>query len=174
MPATAPARPMGGAYDLPRPHGTCSVCGQPIPADQRFVAAVRETPQALQRLDLHEACWAASDRAGALGFWMATMPRPEAKKRLLVDDATLCEIFRRLGDSDEPAKQAFRFVLGLILMRKRLIAFEASRVEQGRESWSVRLRGDERAMDLFNPRLNEQQVAEVSQQIGQILSEELS
>ena len=32
---------------------------------------------------------------------------------------------------------AFRFVLGLILMRKRIIVYENTRYEEGKEIWSV-------------------------------------
>ncbi len=82
-------------------------------------------------------------------------------------------IVRALKDIGEPAKLNFRFVLGLILMRKRMIVYESSRDEDGKDIWTVRFKGKEDRMDLLNPRLNEQQVTEVSQQLGEILNEEL-
>ena len=105
------------------------------------------------------------------------MPRHEAKKKLFVDDEVLCQLFERLSDVQEPAKLNFRFVLGLILMRKRMLIYETTRHEGGegndRELWTVRFKGREDRLDLLNPRLTEEQVGEVSQQLGEILNEEL-
>jgi hypothetical protein len=42
-------------------------------------------------------------------------------------------LFERLGEATEATKLNFRFVLGLILMRKRRIVYETSRVEEGKE-----------------------------------------
>ena len=44
---------------------------------------------------------------------------------------------------------------------------------RGREIWSVRFKGKEELMDLVNPRLDEQQVGEVSSQLGEILNGDL-
>jgi len=85
----------------------------------------------------------------------------------------LCTLFERLADAAEPVKIHFRFVLGLILMRKRLVIYESARHEEGRDVWVVRMKGKEDRLDLTDPKLNEQQIAEVSQQLGQILNEEM-
>ena len=137
------------------------------------MAALRETPTAMERLDVCPACWAGFDKSGLLGFWQTTMPEPTAKKPIFVDDDVLCDLFERLGDVAEPAKLDFRFVLGLILMRKRRIAYESTRVQDQREIWSVRFKGREDLLDLVNPRLSEQQVAQVSTQLGEILNGDL-
>jgi hypothetical protein len=137
------------------------------------MAGLRETPIGFERFDVSIKCWEKVDRTDLLGFWQTTVPRPEARKKLFVDDAVLCELFERLKETTEPAKLNFRFVLGLILMRKRMLVYESSREQDGDEIWTVRFRGKEDLLDLHNPRLNQQQVTEVSQQLGEILNEEL-
>ena len=69
-------------------------------------------------------------------------------------------------------------MLGLILMRKRMLIYETTRHEQTTEAgdtelWTVRFKGRDDRLDLLNPRLTEEQVGEVSQQLGEILNEEL-
>jgi len=138
------------------------------------MAVLRETPTGLERLDISMEHWPEwTDKSNLLGYWQTTMPRPEQKKKLFVDDEVLCGLFERLCETAEPAKLNFRFVLGLILMRKRLIQYESTRREADHEIWSVRFKGRDEPMDLLNPRLNEQQVMEVSQQLSEILNEEL-
>jgi hypothetical protein len=173
MSTAAPIHKSSSSYDVPRAQGKCSVCGRDIPPGEKLMAVVRETPVGLDRLDISLDCWANFDRTNLLGFWQSTMTWPEEKKKLFVDDEVLCQLFERLADATEPAKVNFRFVLGLILMRKRLIVYEGARRENDRDLWIVRLKGREEKLDLFDPKLGEQEMAEVSQQLGQILHEEL-
>jgi hypothetical protein len=162
-----------GTYDVGRPGGVCSVCQESLPPGTKIMAGLRETPTGFERLDASLGCWEKVDLAGLLAFWKTSVPRPEARKKVFVDDAVLCELFERLKETTEPAKLNFRFVLGLILMRKRMLVYESSREENGRDLWTVRFRGKDEMMDLLNPRLDEQQVVEVSTQLGEILNEEL-
>jgi len=138
------------------------------------MAALRDEPEGMRRVDWCPACWTGVDRAGVLAFWQTTMPRPDQpKKQPFVDDDVLCELFERLAGTEDAAKLSFRFVLGLILMRKRLVIHEATRSENGREIWVVRVRGSQGASELVNPRLTEEQIREVGGQLSQIMREEL-
>jgi hypothetical protein len=176
--AQQPQKP--GGIQVAKPGGTCAVSGRAITAGERFMAAVRETPAGLERIDVAPEHWEAFDKAGLLAFWQTVMPRAEEKKKVFVDDEVLCNLFERLADATEPAKIHFRFVLGLILMRKRLVLYDATRHEEEgpgesgpRDVWVVRMKGREDKLDLVDPKLDEKQVMEVSQQLGEILNEEL-
>ncbi len=161
-----------GVYEVSRPGGTCAVSGLPIEPGQKFFTALRDIPEGFQRIDVLPDHWASIDQAGLLGFWQTTMPRPEQKKKMFVDDAVLTELFERLGDATEAPKLNFRFVLGLILMRKRILAYEGSKQDDaGKEIWSMKVRGRDQFLDLVNPHLGEEQVADVSRQLSEILNE---
>jgi hypothetical protein len=162
-----------GAYEVARARGQCVVCQTQIPPQQPLMAALHETPTGFERLDVCLNCWEGFDKADLVGFWKTSMPLVEQKKRLFVDDEVLCQLFERLHDTAEPAKLNFRFVLGLILMRKRLIVYESSRNDGAKEIWQVRFKGKEEELDLLNPRLDESQILDVSNQLGEILNEEL-
>jgi len=168
-----------GGIQVAKPGGTCAVSGRAIPGGERFMAAVRETPAGLERIDVAPEHWEAFDKAGLLAFWQTVMPRAEEKKKVFVDDEVLCNLFERLAEATEPAKIHFRFVLGLILMRKRLVLYDSTRHEEAsdgsgpRDVWVVRMKGREDKLDLVDPKLDEKQVMEVSQQLGEILNEEL-
>lgn len=146
--------------------------GQDIVPGQKFMAAVRETATGLERADVGLAAWEQFSKEGLLAFWQTTMPQPNAKKKLFVDDEVLRQIFDRLADAEEPSKLNFRFVIGLILMRKRIVVYEGSRVVDGKEFWSLRYRGKDELFDLLDPKLDEQKIVEVSAHLGEILNEE--
>ncbi len=162
-----------GTYSLAKAQDKCQVCHNTINPDQKFMASLREIPTGLERLDICDACWGNFDKSNLLAYWHATMRPATAKKQIFVDDEVLCDLFARLGDTQEPAKLQFRFVLGLILMRKRRIAYESTRTEGEKEIWSVRFRGKEELLDLLNPKLDEQQIGQVSTQLGEILDADL-
>jgi len=182
MSTAAPATTPSTGYSFARPHGKCTVCGRGINKGEKFTAAVRESATGLERLDVGAECWDSVDKKPLLAHWRATMPDADgpAKPKIFVDDTVLCDLFERLaetplgdiaeGEGSIAAKANFRFVLGLILMRKRLLSYESTHVEKGQEFWSVKLKGREQPFDLPNPRLDEQQVMQVSEQLGQILS----
>lgn len=168
-PATATS-----GYQVARPLGKCSICQSDIAPGDKFMALLRDGQEGLERIDISLDCWENFDRTGALGYWQTTMPQPnQQKKSLFVDDEVLLGLFERLAGIEDPGKLNFRFVLGLILMRKRLLNYEQTRLENETEIWSVRLKGREEWMDLINPRLTEPQMADVSRQLGEILNEDL-
>jgi len=173
MSTAAPTKPQASSgYELGRPSGRCSISGQEIAVGEKFMAALRESPVGFERLDISINAWAQFDRKDVVGFWQTTMPQAEAKKRIFVDDEVLCELFERLKETTEPAKLNFRFVLGLILMRKKLLVYDNTRHEEGKDIWTLHFKGREDKLDLIDPKLNEQAMTEVSQQLGQILNEE--
>jgi hypothetical protein len=144
----------------------------------------RETPAAspFARVDFCEACWAAGKRPAPplamFSFWKTVVPSPEQKKKLLVDDSVLVDVFTRMEGKTEPSEIRFRFVLALILMRKRLLKYEGTQekpegMEKGPEIWRMIPRGTDQAVHVVNPHLTEEQIAEVSQQLSAILAEEL-
>jgi hypothetical protein len=172
--ANKPAANASGGYAVARPNGKCALTGRDIVPGEKFMTALRETPAGFERLDVSLDAWPSVDRADLLAFWQSTMPQPSAKKQLFVDDAVLCELFERLADVQEPAKVNFRFVLGLILMRKRLVGYDSTRRDDaGGEWWVVKLKGRPDPLEMFNPHLDESQMQDVSGQLAEVLNESL-
>lgn len=102
------------------------------------------------------------------------MPAPDApkKKNILVDDNVLMDLLIRLADVTDPDKLAFRFVLALILMRKRLLSYESSKQVDGREVWKMKVRGRDETIDVIDPKPTDEQIAQVETMLSQILSED--
>lgn len=169
--------PKVAVYPVGRPQGICGITGQAIAPGEAYFAALRETPEGFERLEFSAGAWKEwpdQEKARLLAFWRAMMPAADAerdRRRVLVDDEVLAELVRRLSEVTEPEKLAFRFMLGLILMRKKKLVFEGSeRDEGGRDVWRVRFRKEEGAgFALIDPKLSESQLEEVGRQVGQIL-----
>ncbi|MCK5113177.1 MAG: hypothetical protein KAR11_00245 [Phycisphaerae bacterium] len=109
------------------------------------------------------------DDPNVLGVWRTHIPHPEEKKKLLIDNALLVNFFERLEGHEDLSKLKFRYVLTLILMRKRLLNYEGMTTEDGVDIWKMRLRGTERFYKVIDPKLDEEQISEVSASLGEIM-----
>jgi hypothetical protein len=134
------------SWDIGRFTGQCAVTGEPLsPGKQQVVALVEreDDPSApLVRMDFSEAGWNSPARPkGVIAFWKATVPEPGEKKRGFVDDQTLLDLFERLGGDDRIHRVRFRFVLMLLLVRKKLLRVTGTSSEGGVETWHVLPKG---------------------------------
>lgn len=168
---------MAREYNISKTDCLCRGCQKRLEPGSELVATVREAGEELQREDFCLDCW--SGRAGRddgqlLGQWHSRVPAPTEKKKLLVDDELLANLFERLGQADSPAKVNFRFVLALILMRKRLLVYDRTEPpDGGGETWVMHLRGSDTPMKVVNPHLDDDRIAEVSGQLSEIMEGQL-
>ncbi len=59
-------------------------------------------------------------------------------------------------------------------MRKKLLVYDRmERGEDGTETWEMHLRGNPQGHRVIDPKMDEDKIAEVSTQLGQILEGEL-
>jgi hypothetical protein len=63
----------------------------------------------------------------------------------------------------------FRFVLALILMRKKALRYEGSQIRDGIEIWRMVLPRDQSEHQVVNPKLTDDQISGVSEQLSVIL-----
>lgn len=123
----------GATYETGRPTGVCAVSGRRLEVGEKYVAALVELKDGagLVRMDFGQQEWEGGGRpaspARLLGFWRAVVTPAGAKKRQLVDDAALLDLFEQLEAATEARKLAFRYLLALVLVRKRLLVMEGSR-----------------------------------------------
>ncbi|MBW7991201.1 MAG: hypothetical protein FVQ84_14455 [Planctomycetes bacterium] len=158
-------------WEVNKPLGLCYGTGRKIEPGEEYFGALIEIDEGLQRLDYCADYWE-SEKPNVFCYWKSKLPHPDEKKRIFVDDNMLMAFFERLENETEQEKVNFRFVLALILMRKRLLKYDETRDEDDKEIWRLRIVGDKSAdnrAEVINPHLDEEQVSQLSSQIGQIL-----
>jgi hypothetical protein len=187
-------------YDIERPTGQCAFTGRTLEPDEQYIAALVEDGDHLKRLDICQQAWDQGKRPDDLfSYWKATVPQPQEKKKLFVDDAVLMNLLERLAAADQPQRIAFRFVLTLIMMRKKLLRYdrtdkrpvdapeppEGPEGQQVVEEWWVLTpkldlsKGplgkwdDSRKLEVLDPHLDETGIRAVTDQLSQILQAEL-
>ncbi len=178
-------------YQIDRPSGQCAATGRELePGEPFYAALVEDETGALQRADYCVEAWEAGEQPDAcFGFWKSTVPEPNARRKPFVDDAVLLNLLRRLEEADQPQRVAFRFVLMLILMRKKLLRYDRTERRPDsegveREWWILTPKADptkgplgrwsaDETLVVLDPNLDETGIDQVTEQLGEILNAEL-
>jgi len=161
------------AYQIGRSPGTCAVSGRALEAGERYVAALVAHPESegFERVEYSLEAWESGARpAGLFGYWRATVPEKDAKPKLLVDDESLLELFDSLEEAPEQA--ALRFVLTLLLLRKRLLKHVGQRHTSEAREMLVRRRGEPAeapAISVVDPGLEAHEVETIAAQLEPVL-----
>ena len=159
-------------WQIERTQGQCAGTGEALEAGEEYYAALLDKQTTFERVDYSLAYWD-QHKPEVYSFWKTRMPLPNQKKSLFVDDGVLFNFFERLETEKEQGRINFRFVLTLILMRKRILKYLDSRRENGAEIWKVRLVREKKEHDVVNPQLDDEQIEQVSQELSAILRAEL-
>lgn len=153
--------------------GRCAATGRELGEGEEFYTVLFAEGESLRRVDVSLEAWTGPPD-GAYCFFKSRVPPREKRRRLLVDNDVLVNFFLRLADEAEPARVRFRFVLALILMRKRLLKYEGSVAENGVETWLMAMGKEREVHRVVNPRLTDDQIAGVSEQLSAILHSDVS
>jgi len=155
-------------WEVDKPLGQCYGTGRKIEAGDEYFGALVETEEGLQRRDFCADYWE-REKPYVFCYWKTKLPHPDQKKQIFIDIEMLMAFFERLENETEQEKVNFRFVLALILMRKRRLKYDATSIEDGKEIWRLRIVGEKQIFEVINPHLDEEQIEQLSSQIGQIL-----
>ncbi|MEM8836274.1 MAG: hypothetical protein AAGD00_10680 [Planctomycetota bacterium] len=120
-------------YPIGSSRGVCARTGRELAPGERIVAILLETDgDGFERIDIAEEAWDdAATPAGTFAYWRATVPEPRKKQGPVLEKGDLLELFESLEEADQPAQIALRFVISLLLMRKRALQYEGREERDG-------------------------------------------
>jgi hypothetical protein len=107
--------------------------------------------------------------ADAFSFWAGRVPPAGARRRPPIDDDLLLDCFGRLEGRTDAAGENFRYVLALLLMRRKRFKFEETRNDDGRELLVLRCGRTGARHEVANPRLTDEEMAAVQDDVFQAL-----
>ena len=175
---------MANEYDIARPTGTCAATGEPIRVGDLYVAVLldRDGDAGPERRDYSLAAWEKGVLAElkptgrVLGHWRAVMPEPKTAGRRLIDDDALLDLFEQSveGDGIEApggggggGRAAFRYLLALILIRKRLLRCVGERAGTLHVRFAKDASG--RTVEVPDPGLDEARIQEATEHLSSVL-----
>ncbi len=162
----------GQQWEVEAATGRCTATGREFQEGEQFYTVLFEKDESFTRADYSVEAWQGPPEDAYCHFRTRVAVK-EPKKRLLVDNELLVDFFLRLAEEKELLRIQFRFVLALILMRKRLLRYEDSAVEDGSEIWAMTLSRDQSPQRVVNPQLTDDQIEAVSRELSAILHSDM-
>ncbi len=124
------------------------------------------------RVDLCASCWDAEKAGEFFSSWKSLVPDESEDRRPLarqIDAETIYDMFRRLEGQADPAQQKFRFILALMLMRKKRLRFTGVADSPRGEHLVLEDRNEGITHKVLDPGLGEEEVDAMRVQIGRLL-----
>lgn len=128
-------------YEIQRCTRHCASSGRELLEGETFYSVLLPRGAELSRLDYAADAWNGPP-ADALGWWKSQMPTREAKKAQLAPSDVLLELF--VGLADQPEQIDKRYVLALLLVRRRIMRLEETQTDDhGQETLVLYCHRDE-------------------------------
>jgi hypothetical protein len=155
-------------YQIQANSRQCAATGRELRPGEKFFSVLLEEDGRFARRDYSSEAWRGPPE-GAFSFWTGRIPTGDQDRRPPIDDELLFDCFQRLAGETDPARVNFRYVVALLLMRRRRLRFEAARVDGEHEVLSLRCVRSRTAYDVVNPRLTEAEMAAVQEEVFKVL-----
>jgi hypothetical protein len=155
-------------YQIQTSTRRCCVTGRELQPGEKCYSVLLDQEGKFVRQDYSLEAWPGPP-AGAFSFWMSRVAAPDSRRRLAIDDELLMDCFLRLEGQAEPGRVRFRYVLALLLMRRRRFRFDEARQEAGQEVLVLRCVRTGATQRVVNPCLADEELAAVQDEVFQTL-----
>ena len=156
------------AWSFARRKGGCSACGRAFAEGERHLSALRIAGEEIAREDHCRECWSAQAERESLIWWRTRHAEPRTRA-LALDLEALERLFLALQGRTEAALRELRYVLCLILMRKRRLVLVRIARDASGERLVVRRprRSDELEVEVFD--FSPERIEEVRAKLREVL-----
>ncbi|MEW6158637.1 MAG: hypothetical protein AB1813_14490 [Verrucomicrobiota bacterium] len=153
----------------------CQACQKPFADKETYHTLLFDQKQAYERLDVCHPCWStqfsqgAVDRKGFVSYWQGIYVPPPAAPPDPIQKETAESLLRKLIEQNDPTHAGARFILAVMLERKRLLKVKAQLSEDGQR---VFIYEHVKSGDLFkiaDPKLQLDQLEEVQRDVAHLL-----
>jgi hypothetical protein len=163
------SRDVVAEFDIQGPTRVCAVTGKPLAPGDRYYAVLTDRDGSFVRTDYAADAWPGPP-AGAVAYWAGRVPPADIPRTPQLNENLLFDCFDHLAGDADPARVNFRYVVALLLMRKRRLKFEDHRkVAGGSEVMVLKDTRTGGRVEVADPRLAEDQIEKVQTEVFQLL-----
>lgn len=156
-------------WDMPRRAEHCSQCEREFAIGEPFHACLYAGPDGFQRRDYCQDC-PIPEAPAALATWRTARPAPANPRVQPFDRETLYTFFTRLEDATAAEQLEFRFVLALLLWRKKVLKLDRSITDDDGELWLFAATHVDAEHRVRRPELDEARLEDLSTQLEALLA----
>jgi hypothetical protein len=152
-------------FDIQRCTRRCAASGRELAPGEAFFSVLRRQGAELVRADFAADRWTGPPD-DCLGWWKSRMPERETGRAKLAPNDVLLELFQQL--EAVPEKQDMRFVLALLLVRRRVLQVEDSPQDDA-NSMRLYCPRDENTYHVTSLMPSEERIGQIQDELARLL-----
>lgn len=129
-----------------------------------------EDEEGFVRRDFCQDCVDRAEKDKAFSRWLTVMPKREQPMNRRVRTDIVLDFFHRLEGEEDRKKLCFRYVLALMLMRKKLLRYGGVNRGDGGEELILSDSRSDAEYRVYDPNLGAEEISYLTQEIGQLLN----
>lgn len=151
-------------FDIAAPARLCASTGIELHPGDRVVSALVDEAGKFVRRDFAAQAFT-EPPAGTIAWWHGRIPTSAKPKKPSYNEDVLLDLFRHLAEATDSARVNFRYVVALLLMRRKRLKFEDLKKVNGQDVLVVRDAKTGTKYDAIDPRLTEDSIVEVQAEV---------
>ncbi len=155
-------------YQIQGPAKQCAATGRALKAGDAFYSVLTDEAGQFVRRDYAREAWGAPP-AGAVAWWAGRIPDGGAAPKPTINEALLLDCFEHLTDTTAPDRLNFRYVVALLLMRRKRLKFDDLKKDGDREVLVLRDAKTNRKYDVPDPKMSDEAMEAVRQEVFRVL-----
>lgn len=156
-------------FEVPNPTKACSVSGRVLAAGEKCYTVLSEEAGKYVRRDFAAEAWRGAP-PGTVAFWAGRVPASDRPRKPTFNEELLVDWFHHLAGRAEPDRVNFRYVVALLLMRRKRLKFEdATRTDAGDGVLCLRDAKTGTRHAVPDPRLTADEAAAVQDEVFRVL-----
>jgi hypothetical protein len=153
-------------YEVQRCARRCEKTDREFTPGEEFYSALVADGSELARHDFALDAWEGPPE-GAIGWWKSKMPDAKAKKARLAPNDVILELFEQLAEAKE--RQDMRYVLALLLARRRIVRIESTQTTDDGETLVVYCPRRDAAYEVAVATPTAERTEEIQQELAALL-----
>lgn len=155
-------------YELAAPNRRCARSGRELKPGEPIFSVLHDRDGLWVREDVAAEAWNGAPE-DAFSFWRTSIPDEKRKGPPRLNEELLWDCFLRLEGQADPKSVTFRYVLALLLVRKKRLKLEEVRPAEDGERLTLRDAKRKQTHTVLNPGLTDAQLGEVEAEISQLM-----
>ncbi len=153
------------------PNRICAGTGREILPGDRFVGVLVESGGQWERIDYAKDSWLGPPPR-AIAWWNGRIPVSSKARPPTFRDEVLFECLDRLANDNDASRLPFRYVVAILLMRRKKLTFEETRrMPDGTDITVLRDSRTGNLLEIRDPKLTSEQISRVQEEVIGTLAE---
>jgi hypothetical protein len=155
-------------YEIHGPARTCTITGRDLRPGEEVYSVLWDEGGQFVRKDYAADAWPGPPNA-AIAWWAGRIPEAGRPAKPTINDDLLVDCFEHLSDTTDPSRLRFRYVVALLLMRRKRFKFDDARKQGEQETLVVRDSKSGRRHEIVDPQLTDPEMDAVRDEVFRVL-----